>query len=186
MLDWYPPKPKGGGNSPYFANNASSAIRKSVWERYGFDEDLAGLDDIDFAKRIAAGGFQTKYCPEAIVIHVHNENWRKIFKRYNGEAIALKTISPGTRVGLFTATYLGLHHAFRDMKVAGVKMPKEARGILRFRSAQFLGAYLGGRSKAVMDRDLLRELYHPRSAGKHEPEDRDQTASTIAYSSGSE
>src|SRR3989338_11625704 len=35
-----------------YANNANAAVRRDAWEKHPFDEDLFGLEDIDFARKI--------------------------------------------------------------------------------------------------------------------------------------
>ena len=41
----------------FFCNNANAAILKSEWEKFKFDEDLTGLEDMHLAKKIAYRAF---------------------------------------------------------------------------------------------------------------------------------
>ncbi|MFA5175240.1 MAG: alcohol dehydrogenase catalytic domain-containing protein [Patescibacteria group bacterium] len=76
----------------FFANNANSAIKRSVWEKHPFDECLTGLEDIAWAKKTQDLNLITKYVPEAVVYHIHEESWDKIYNRYRREAIAARHI----------------------------------------------------------------------------------------------
>ena len=39
-----------------FCNNANAAVRRSEWEAHPYDEDLTGLEDVDWAKRALERG----------------------------------------------------------------------------------------------------------------------------------
>lgn len=168
MLDWYPPHPKA--NYSNFSNNGNSAVRKSVWSMFKFDERLPGLEDIDFASRINSAGWTTSYAHKAIVTHVHNEKWTKIAKRYRREAFALCKISNEKRMTLFRALSLFARHVVRDVnraKVQGV-IVDELLSILRFRSAQFYGALQGTRESPISKPELFNTLFLPRRTNKNE------------------
>ena len=169
MLDWYPPHPKSQTSSESFANNANAAVRKLVWEKYKFDEELPGLEDIEFAKRISAAGIRTEYCFEAAVVHIHDEVWKKIFNRYRREAIALSRFSPNSTVSFFQAFGLATLHILRDAKAAKFGLFGEILGILRFRTAQFMGAFVGGREGSSAIDALLKDLYFPKQSIKAQP-----------------
>lgn len=55
----------------YFFHNANSLIRKAVWETTPFNEELSGVEDRDWAKRVLADGYQIVYAPMASVHHHH-------------------------------------------------------------------------------------------------------------------
>ena len=76
----------------FFANNANSAIRKDLWRKHPFDENLLGLEDIEWAKYWMERGYQVVYEPEAALYHMHEENWRQIRRRYYREAAAARWI----------------------------------------------------------------------------------------------
>lgn len=78
---------------PYFwANNANSAVRRELWERYKFDEVLTGLEDIDFAKHWMQNGYRVHYVAEAPVYHIHEETWPQVRGRYFRESVAARRI----------------------------------------------------------------------------------------------
>jgi glycosyltransferase involved in cell wall biosynthesis len=55
----------------YFFHNANSMIRRSVWEKYPFDEQLNGLEDRHWAKQVISDGYSIVYEPAASVYHHH-------------------------------------------------------------------------------------------------------------------
>lgn len=75
-----------------FLNNANSAFRKEWWEIVPFCEQLPALEDLDFAKRIYEKGGFGAYCASCSVIHLHDENNFRVFKRFFREELALKKI----------------------------------------------------------------------------------------------
>jgi 2-desacetyl-2-hydroxyethyl bacteriochlorophyllide A dehydrogenase len=76
----------------FFANNANSAIRKSLWEQHPFDETLLGLEDIEWAKYWMERGYQVVYEPRAALYHIHDETWWQVRRRYYREAVAARRI----------------------------------------------------------------------------------------------
>lgn len=54
-----------------FFHNANSAIRKSVWEKFNFDESVTNIEDRIWAKQVLSSGFVTIYDPESPVYHHH-------------------------------------------------------------------------------------------------------------------
>lgn len=58
----------------YFFHNANSMIRRSVWERIPFDEEIDGVEDRDWARRVLDEGNKIVYEPYAVVYHHHGIN----------------------------------------------------------------------------------------------------------------
>ena len=48
---WFPEQSNPNQNHP-FCNNANSAIRRELWEQLPYNEELTGLEDLDWAKAI--------------------------------------------------------------------------------------------------------------------------------------
>jgi 2-desacetyl-2-hydroxyethyl bacteriochlorophyllide A dehydrogenase len=84
------PQPRDESPARWSVNNANSAIRRDLWERYPFDEELTGLEDIDWARRWMNEGYRVVYQPEARLYHLHEESWRQIRRRYYREAVAAR------------------------------------------------------------------------------------------------
>jgi 2-desacetyl-2-hydroxyethyl bacteriochlorophyllide A dehydrogenase len=72
----------------FFANNANSAFRKELWSEHHFNEDLLGLEDIEWAKYWMERQYLVVYEPKAALYHFHEENWRQVRRRYYREAVA--------------------------------------------------------------------------------------------------
>lgn len=58
----------------YFFHNANSMIRRDVWDRVAFNEDLSGVEDREWAKRVLELGYRVVYEPAAPVYHFHGIN----------------------------------------------------------------------------------------------------------------
>ncbi len=54
-----------------FFHNANSMIKKSILNKYPFDENVKNIEDRLWGKKIIKAGFQIIYEPEAIVYHHH-------------------------------------------------------------------------------------------------------------------
>jgi rhamnosyltransferase len=99
-----------------FFSNVSSALRRSVFEKYKFREDLIMSEDQQWAKDVIENGFKTVYEPESVVEHSHNYGLVQTFKRYFDSAFSLNQIVGGN---------------FRNFsKVGAVYMGKEFRYVL--------------------------------------------------------
>lgn len=127
-----------------YANNANSAVRKSVWTERKFDEYLFGIEDVDWARAAIEKGYYIHYEPEATVYHIHNEEWHQVFNRYRREAIA------AVRIGLSHPPQARLEwwwlllrltddciHSFPNWS------PARLEEILRFRYYQWKGSRQG-------------------------------------------
>lgn len=57
-----------------FFHNANAMLRRSVWERIPFDEEINGVEDRDWAKKVIAAGYHIVYEPQASVYHHHGIN----------------------------------------------------------------------------------------------------------------
>lgn len=55
----------------YFFHNANSMIRRAAWLDHKFADDINGVEDRDWAKKILARGFRIVYEPLAAVHHHH-------------------------------------------------------------------------------------------------------------------
>jgi rhamnosyltransferase len=67
---------------------ASSAIRRSVWEKMPFDEAVQYSEDIEWTWRARQKGLQIRYVADSVVMHSHNYTWRQFRKRHYGEGRA--------------------------------------------------------------------------------------------------
>jgi len=160
---WFPESDSGKQDSP-FCNNANVAIRKSLWEKYKYNETLTGLEDIDWAKNIILQGYSIFYASDATVIHVHNETFLQLYRRYEREAIAMRSIYPQETftffdfIKLFTLNTLSDYiHAFKDAAFI-----KNLLSIPAMRLFQFWGTYRGYNFRRPILSDLRQRFYYPR------------------------
>lgn len=185
MLTWFPEVSIWDQKNP-FSNNANAAVRREVWDRYRYDENLTGLEDLEFAKRVLADGGRVTYVAEAPVVHVHEETWDVIRNRYKREAIAYRTIMQSPPMAVSTAVFLGMANAYRDCVDAARsgQLGKNLSGIFRFRFAQFCGAWEGFRAVGHVDEQLLRRFYYPntRTTGAGRPSRKSDPCAAAATS----
>lgn len=162
MARWFPP-----ASIPHqdhaFCNNANAAIRRSVWESQPYDEELTGLEDLDWAKKALEKGCRIAYVATAPVVHAHDESWSQLVNRYRREAIAHKRIYHEQGMSAFDAARLAIGnilsdyvHAARDGVFLG-----NLSAIPAFRAAQFWGTYRGFNHRGDASARLKRHFYYP-------------------------
>jgi rhamnosyltransferase len=162
MGRWFLPHSVARQDHP-FANNANSAIRRSIWLDQPYDEALTGLEDVAWAKAVLERGHAISYVATAAVVHAHDETWDQLVNRYRREAIAHKRIYPEQRMSALDAIRLAVAniasdyvHATRD----GV-LGQNLLSVPAFRSAQFLGTYRGFAQRGEASATLRRHFYYP-------------------------
>lgn len=129
----------------FFCNNANSALRKDIWNKYLFDEKLTGLEDMELAKRIQNDKYSIAYIADAPVYHIHNETWKKIFLRYKREAIALQKIMPELKISFLDLTFFCITAIVNDIveAIKENKLKQNLISIFAFRFMQYYGSYKG-------------------------------------------
>jgi len=168
FAQWFPLESSLDQAHP-FCNNANAAIRRSLWEVFPYDEQLTGLEDLHWAKRVMMAGHKIAYVSEALIAHIHSETPDLIFNRYKREAMAFKQIFPEVHftlldfARLFTSNVASdFVHAARD----GVFL-EHAGPILTFRFMQFWGTYHGQNRRGDVTRELKERFYYPPGRGRH-------------------
>jgi GT2 family glycosyltransferase len=63
-------------------SNVNSAIKRSLWERFPFADDLFFAEDQDWSRRVLLAGYAIRYEPEAAVRHSHAYTLSSAFKRF--------------------------------------------------------------------------------------------------------
>ena len=162
MQQWFPAESVDSQEHP-FHNNANAAIRRDVWAEHPYDEELTGLEDLDWGKRILARGHLISYVAEAPIVHVHNESFAQIQNRYRREAIAHRRIYAEQRMSAASATRLAFANIAGDMGAAARerRLLREGRGIVEFRTAQFLGTWQGFAQEGPLTKTLKHRFYYP-------------------------
>lgn len=165
---WFPAQSIPRQRHP-FCNNANAAVRRSVWLQHPYDEDLTGLEDLEFAKRALAAGHVLAYVAEAPVVHGHTEDFGQITNRYRREAIAHKQIYAEQRMGLASAMRLAVANIAEDLQAAHRQgeLGHHTMGIARFRIAQFYGTYRGFGQQGPVTELLKHRFFYPTDAVVH-------------------
>jgi glycosyltransferase involved in cell wall biosynthesis len=173
LATWFPAESHPRQDHP-FANNANAAIRRSEWEQVPYDEELTGLEDLDWAARAQRRGLGIAYVADAPVVHLHDERFSQTRNRYRREAIAHRRIFDDPRMGPLEAARLfatnvahDYVHATRDRVLL-----RNVLDIPRFRFAQFLGTYEGFAQRGEVPEGLRRRFYYPRALQESEPSER--------------
>ena len=78
---------------PFF-HNANSIIRKSLWQKHPFDEEISNIEDRIWGQIMIKSGFKLVYTPEACVYHMHGINQTNKKLKYKNIARLLKESSP--------------------------------------------------------------------------------------------
>jgi rhamnosyltransferase len=146
-----------------FTHNANAAIRRSLWEKHPYDENITGLEDLAWSSWAKAEGYRIAYVAEAEITHIHEETFRQVHNRYQREAIALKQILPKSRFTLRNMVSMLLRKLVRDLSQAKRERVfwKEIWNIIMFRMLQYLGTWQGYRYSGKIDQGLHRKFYYP-------------------------
>jgi rhamnosyltransferase len=171
------PDGRSGIQKHPFSNNANCAIRRSLWIETPYDEELTGLEDLDWASKMMRKGLAVYYSAEAEIVHVHEEKPRQIFNRYRREAIALRIIDPSQKMSFGGFLQLFISNAISDWihAIREGRFFRVAYDVLLFRFLQFWGAYVGAKQVGTVSEDLKRTFYYPRGfsiGSKHTAERR--------------
>ena len=164
LFEKYFPATSNVPQEGFFINNANAALQREAWERFPFDEELTGLEDMDLGKRLVARGERLGYVADAAVFHHHDETWPQVKRRYEREAIALQRIMPEVHLSLFdffryfvSGVLLDWGTALRQRMWAG-----RAVEIVLFRFVQFWGAYKGNHIHRHLSRARKDRYFYPR------------------------
>jgi len=148
----------------FFCNNANSALLRSVWNKYPFDEELTGLEDMHMAKRLIVDGMKIGYVAEATVLHLHDESWQQVNRRFEREAIALQCIMPEIHISFFdflryviSAILLDAGSALQERVFL-----KKIKKIVMYRIFQFLGSFQGNHDHRKISKKRKEQYFYPK------------------------
>jgi rhamnosyltransferase len=79
-----------------FFSMVSSGLRRDVWARRGFSENMQYSEDDEYSRWCRAQGYRVSYCRNSVVMHSHNYTHRQAYKRSFGEAWALAALWSGS------------------------------------------------------------------------------------------
>lgn len=146
----------------FFCNNANSALSRSAWERYRFDELLTGLEDMELAQRLVREGGKVGYVADAVVLHHHHESWGQVRRRFEREAIALQRIMPHIHVSLADTLRYVVSSVYRDLAGAsGSEARPGTWNILCYRWNQYVGAWVGNHQHRLLSHQEKEKYFFP-------------------------
>jgi rhamnosyltransferase len=160
---WFPDVGDDDQRSP-FCNNANCAVRAEAWRGLPYDEDLTGLEDLDWANRALAANWTIVYEARAVVAHIHDESFTQVRQRYRREAIAHRRIFHDQQMTLVSAVGLFVLSVGRDYLAAlpRRRLLTNLLAIPSFRAAQYLGTWEGFRHRGDVSSELRRRFYYPK------------------------
>jgi glycosyltransferase involved in cell wall biosynthesis len=177
----YPNESKQRQELP-FCNNANAAIRRELWQSRPYDEELPGLEDLEWATWAVLQGYLLSYSAEAEVVHVHEEQPREVYNRFRREAVAIKRIRPSERFSLWDLCRLYLANVLSDLRNAireGRPVATSA-SIFSYRWMQFWGTYRGFSQIGPLTSQLKQTFYYPRGLDS-KPTSQQRQKSPIDY-----
>lgn len=166
---WFPDYSKIPQNG-FFCNNANAAITRASWEKYKFDEELTGLEDMCLAKTLVEDGGKVGYVAAASVFHIHDETWRQVRIRYEREAYALHRIMPEVHFGFWDFGRFFMSSVLADIAVAlreKVFLSKVIE-IVFFRFNHYWGTYKGNKKPRNQSRKNKYKYFYPKDLDKEE------------------
>lgn len=152
----------------FFCNNANSALLRAVWEQNRFDEDLTGLEDMDLSRRLVAQGLQIGYVADAAVFHHHQESWAQVRRRFEREALALRSIMPEIQLAPIDVLRFLVASTWGDWRSArrnGIRSTSRM-DMLRYRWNQYYGSYKGNHEHKRLSRQAKERFFYPQVSEK--------------------
>lgn len=148
----------------FFCNNGNAALRRDVWDKNCFDEELTGLEDMELAKRLTRQGMKIAYVAEANVYHLHDEPWRTVRSRYEREAIALQQVMPEVHVhfGDFLRYYTSAVLSDMSAALQAKKLTTTFGEIIMFRLMQYWGSYRGNHEHRKLSKEMKETYFYPK------------------------
>jgi rhamnosyltransferase len=159
---YFPENSVSQQSHPY-AHNANAAIRRELWLRQPYNENLTGLEDLAWSSWIMDEGYSIAYVAEAEVVHSHQETYSQVQNRYRREAIALKQILPQSKFSFKDFLKMWISTSLSDAIQAkrDKVLLKQWRSIVVFRLMQYWGTLQGFRYGGEIDAELHRSFYYP-------------------------
>tara|TARA_B100000035_G_scaffold301613_1_gene298388 strand:- start:784 stop:1728 length:945 start_codon:yes stop_codon:yes gene_type:complete len=132
-----------------FTNNGNCGYKFKIWEKYQFDENLTGCEDIEFASRALKDGAGIIYGDKITVQHFHSEDFKTVYFRYFREALALNSIFSfkfsilNFITNLFKEVLTDISFKYKNKSFAF----RDIISILKYRFSKNLGHFNGFRNK---------------------------------------
>ncbi|MNM35186.1 PGL/p-HBAD biosynthesis glycosyltransferase [compost metagenome] len=159
----YFPEVSAVPQSGFFCNNANSALSRAAWEKYRFDEEVTGLEDMELAQRLCRDGGCVGYVAEAGVYHHHAESWKQVRRRFEREAIALQKIMPQIHVrrrDTLRYIFSSIRQDWLAARRQGVFL-KNCLSIARYRYFQYTGSFIGNHEHRMLSHADKEKYFYP-------------------------
>ncbi len=152
----------------FFCNNANAAITRKAWEKFKFNEELTGLEDMYLAKQLVNDNQKIGYISTAGVYHIHDESWHQIRIRYEREAYALHQIMPEVHISFLDFIRFFLVGVFTDVGAAAKErqLLSTVFEIILFRFNHYLGSYKGNHEIRKVSEDRKTQYFYPKDMEK--------------------
>lgn len=131
------------GLKTFFFSDASSAIKKEVFEQLNYynNKKLPINEDMYIAHKLITNGYKIKYCSDSIVYHSHNFKLKELYNRYK---LTGQFFKENSYLDEYGTTDSGMKLAMYVLK----RVFQEGRILLLFRypfdmGARFIGMKVG-------------------------------------------
>lgn len=150
-------------DADFFVNNANSCLTRAAYDRYRFDEEVTGLEDMVLGKALIEDGGKIAYCADAPVVHIHEETWAQVRRRYYREALVVRQVLPDVHMGLRDAVRYTLAGIANDVGAAleDKCLSNTIGEIIAFRTMQYYGSYKGHNELRKLSRQQKEAYYYP-------------------------
>jgi CMP-N-acetylneuraminic acid synthetase len=91
-----------------FFHNANSMIRRNVWEKIPFDENITNIEDRIWAKEVLKRGYNIIYEPEASVHHYHGIHQSRDQERCSNVVRIIESLEMGEKKNYIDAKKLNI------------------------------------------------------------------------------
>jgi glycosyltransferase involved in cell wall biosynthesis len=152
----------------FFCNNANAAITREAYEKFRFNEELTGLEDMFLAKQLEDSGGKIGYVSNASVYHIHDETWRQVRIRYEREAYALQRIMPEVHFTFSDFCRFLVSGVLSDFGIAirDKVFLKQALEIVLFRFHHYWGTYKGNQEVRKLSVARKKNYFYPKDLEK--------------------
>ena len=133
----------------FFYSDASSAVKKSVYDELGAydNKDLIINEDMYFAHKLILAGYKIKYCADSEIYHSHDFTLNQLFQRYFDTGVFL---SQNSKIKEYGSNDSGVELAKYIFKRAREeKNIKVSFNILPNFGVRFIGKILGENYKKL-------------------------------------
>jgi len=75
-------------------SNVSACYRKTVRQKFPFNERLVMVEDMEWCKQVIEAGYMVIYEPTSVVLHSHNHSLKQVYKRHREYGLSLREFTP--------------------------------------------------------------------------------------------